>query len=86
MGKLGKIGYSGGKFDPSEKDLIKGICAAKSLHNFPPINILLSLYSNVVNIRAKERIKRKAQKATGRNFIFGIYESKFAIFLPNCTA
>jgi hypothetical protein len=56
MGSVGKRGYSGGKFEPKEKDLISGIVLAKSLQAFDAINIDLPLCEKVENINQQLKI------------------------------
>ena len=53
------MGYSGGKFDPKENDLIRGIVAAKSLHAFVAICISpVGESLKVENIKTEENIKK----------------------------
>jgi hypothetical protein len=76
MGGPANIGYSGGKFDPKEKDLIRGIVAAKSLQALVAICISPEgVILNVLNIRKIENNKKpKKRRASflvkGQNFNF----------------
>lgn len=62
MGGPEKSGYCGGKFWPNEKDLIKGIVAAKSLHTFVAILRLPDGFTlKVFHIKHQEKTKRTAK-------------------------
>ena len=62
MGGPAKSGYCGGKLLPKEKDLIKGIVAAKSLHTFVAILRLPDgVILKVFHISHQEKMKRIAK-------------------------
>lgn len=62
MGGPGKSGYCGGKLCPKEKDLIKGIVAAKSLQTLVAISRFPNwLILKVFHINNQEKTKRTAK-------------------------
>ena len=70
MGGPAKSGYCGGKFWPSEKDLIKGIVAAKSLQTLVAISRFPNWFIlKVFHISHQEKTKRIA-KNKNSTFLF----------------
>ena len=68
IGTPGKIGYSGGKLSPKEKDLIRGIVAAKSLQAFEAIFKSPPTTPNVLNIKITEKQKNAVKTKVSSRF------------------
>jgi len=78
MGGPAKRGYSGGKLSPYEKDLIRGIVAAKSLQTFEAIcKFPWESTLKVFHIKKEEKTRRIKRKDSSRTLVFLINFVRF---------
>ena len=71
MGSPAKIGYSGGKLDPSENERIRGMVAAKSLHTLVVISKSPDeVKRKVFHIKKQDKKKSNEKSITSTEYFF----------------